>query len=115
MTTQLLVLEAKGDHHRMSWFKKKYLPIKYEIALGIEKGDILSYEEEPSKYSMHRVFTYKEGIYGNSNGVKIITNMMTREQAITHLESLRLMFKKEIKPGVISDLNDQGHISNPQV
>lgn len=99
----------------MSWFKKSYLPMTYEIALGMDKGDVLSYEEEPSRCKRHRVFTYKEGTYSSSPAIKISTNMMTREQAITHLESLRLMFKKEIKPGVISDLNDQGHISNPQV
>lgn len=98
----------------MSWSKKDYLPMTYVIAIAIESGDILAYEEAPSRCKEHKVWNFKDTEYRSMPAIKIVTNIMTREQAITHLESLRLFFKKEIKANVISDVNDQGHLPDSQ-
>lgn len=86
-------------------FRRPYLPMTYTIALDLEKGDLIEYEEEPSKYKQHKVWNFKQSDYPRTVGVKIITNQMSREEALTHLESLRLLFKKEIKANVIRDDN----------
>lgn len=99
----------------MNFFKRDYLPMTYVIAIAIESGEILCYEEAPSRCKEHKVWNFKDSDFRSVPAIKIHTNIMTRDQAITHLECLRLMFKKEIKPSVISDLNDPHDLPHPSI